>query len=70
MEAIKIFKEYDRNYFLIVYVVVAIMLIAYGNVVHKKHKYEDVWYQIGDGEEECVFFFISMVTCSVFVFSY
>ena len=42
--------------FLIVYVVVAIMLIAYGNVVHKKHKYEDVWYRIGDGEEECVFF--------------
>ena len=42
--------------FLIVYVVGVIMLIAYGNVVHKKHKYEDVWYQIGDGEEECVFF--------------
>jgi hypothetical protein len=41
--------------FLIVYVVVAIMLIAYSNVVHKKHKYEDVWYQIGDDEEECVF---------------
>lgn len=40
---------------LIVYVVVAIMLIAYGNVVHKKHRYEDVWYQIGDDEEECVF---------------
>lgn len=41
--------------FLIVYVVVVIMLIAYGNVVHKKHRYEDVWYQIGDDEEECVF---------------
>ena len=42
--------------FLIIYVVVAIMLIAYGNVVHKKHKYEDVWYQIGDDEAQCFFF--------------
>ena len=41
--------------FLIVYVVVAIMLIAYGNVVHKKHKYEDVWYQIGEDEAQCMF---------------
>jgi hypothetical protein len=41
--------------FLIVYVVVAIMLIAYGNVVHKKHRYEDVWYKIGDDEEDYVF---------------
>lgn len=41
--------------FLIVYVVVAIMLIAYGNVVHKKHRYEDVWYQIGYDEAQCVF---------------
>ena len=41
--------------FLIVYVVVAIMLIAYGNVVHKKHRFENLWYQIGDDEEECVF---------------
>jgi hypothetical protein len=31
--------------FLIVYVVVAIMLIAYGNVVHKKHRFEDLWYK-------------------------
>lgn len=42
--------------FLIVYVVVAIMLIAYGNVVHKKHRYENVWYQIGDDEVQCAFF--------------
>ena len=41
--------------FLIVYVVVAIMLIAYGNVVHKKHRYEDVWYQIGEDEAQCMF---------------
>ena len=41
--------------FLIVYVVVVIMLFAYGNVVHNKLRYEDVWYQIGDDEEECVF---------------
>ena len=41
--------------FLIVYVVVAIMLIAYGNVVHKKHRYENVWYQIGEDETQCVF---------------
>jgi hypothetical protein len=40
---------------LIVYVVVAIMLIAYGNVVHKKHRYENVWYQIGDDEAHCMF---------------
>ena len=40
--------------FLIVYVVVAIMLIAYGNVVHKKHRYEDVWYQIGEDEGQTV----------------
>ena len=50
MEVIKIFKEYDRNYFLIVYVVVAIMLMAYGNDVHKKHRFENLWYQIGDNE--------------------
>lgn len=42
--------------FLIVYVVVAIILIAYGNVVYKKHRYEDVWYKIGDDEEERVVF--------------
>ena len=42
--------------FLIVYVVVAIMLIAYGNVVHKKHRYENVWYQIGEDEVQCAFF--------------
>ena len=41
--------------FLIVYVVVAIMLIAYGNVVHKKHRYINVWYQIGEDEEQCLF---------------
>ena len=41
--------------FLIVYVVVAIMLIAYGNVVHKKHRYENVWYQIGEDEAQCAF---------------
>ena len=41
--------------FLIVYVVVAIMLIAYGNVVHKKHRYENVWYQIGEDETQCAF---------------
>ncbi len=41
--------------FLIVYVVVAIMLIAYGNVVHKKHRYENVWYQIGEDEVQCAF---------------
>jgi hypothetical protein len=40
---------------LIVYVVVAIMLIAYGNVVHKKHRFENLWYQIGDDEAHCMF---------------
>ena len=42
--------------FLIVYVVVAIMLIAYGNVVHKKHRYINVWYQIGEDEVQCALF--------------
>ena len=42
--------------FLIIYVVVAIMLIAYGNVVHKKHRYENVWYQIGEDEVQCALF--------------
>jgi hypothetical protein len=41
---------------LIVYVVVAIMLIAYGNVVHKKHRFEDLWYKIGDDEAQCMLF--------------
>ena len=41
--------------FLIIYVVVAIMLIEYGNVVHKKNMYENVWYQIGEDEVQCVF---------------
>jgi hypothetical protein len=42
--------------FLIVYVVVAIMLIAYGNVVHKKHRFEDLWYKIADDEAQCMLF--------------
>lgn len=51
--------------FLIVYVVIAIMLIAYGNVVHKKHRYEDVWYQIGEDEAQCFFFsvFWPLILC-------
>lgn len=52
--------------FLIIYVVVAIMLIAYGNVVHKKHRFEDVWYKIGDDEAQ--FMFLSLLWPLVLVF--